>query len=270
MNLFDVVRAECLAPQAAFEDKAEALAGVARLAKQSPALDGVSEAALLEGLKAREALGSTGFGRGVAIPHCRVPGIEHFVVGLLTLRRGLDFDALDGQPVHLMAFIVAPARESDAHIRLLSALSQTLRAEGVVDELLAATTPEALHESFLRHTRDEVPEPETQVRNLMHVFVLDEGLFREILPVFTALSPDSVAVIEGQATGVYLARLPLFAGFWTDTPERFLRIIVGAVSKGLTNETIRRIEAVSGPLHERDDVLVTVQELLYCQGRLST
>ncbi len=268
MNLFDVVRAECMAPRAEFDGKEEALLGVARLAKNSPALAEINEETLLEALKAREALGSTGFGREMAIPHCRVPGVRDFVVGLLTLARAVDFDALDGQPVRLIAFIVAPEGQSEAHIRLLSALSQTLRSEAVLEELLASQTPEALRESFLRHTLDELGETGAEGCNLVHVLVLDDALFREILPVFTAMSPDTVAVVEAQATSAYLSKLPLFAGLWTDVPEQFLRIIVAAVRKGLTNETIRRIESAAGPLHERDDILVTVQELLYCRGRL--
>jgi hypothetical protein len=77
-------------------------------------------------------------------------------------------------------------------------------------------------------------------------------------------------VLNSENTGVYLSRIPLFADVWRDNPERFSRLIVATVNKRITNETIRRIERIAGPLKDRDDLLVIVQDLYFCGGRLGS
>ena len=95
MKLADVLLKECIAVNAQLSDKAEALRQVAGLAKKSSILDNVSEQEILVGLQARESLGSTGVGKGIAIPHCRLKTVKDFVVGIATVPAGIDFDSLD-------------------------------------------------------------------------------------------------------------------------------------------------------------------------------
>ena len=76
-------------------------------------------------------------------------------------------------------------------------------------------------------------------------------------------------MMEGENAGTYLAKMPLFAGFWQDRPRGFCRVIVAVVDKRLTNEMIRRIESVTGSLGKRDDILVTVQDLAFTAGAVS-
>lgn len=268
MNLVDVLRGECIQPNLPAAGKDEALAAIAGLAKKSPILAPVSEEALLEALKTREEMGSTAFGEGVAIPHCRLSGIDDFVVGVATSQEGVPFDAIDGKPVRLFVFIIAPERESNEHIRLLSAISQVLRIPGAMGEIQSATTPEAIQESFLRHTRDEVETKDHAGRNLVHLFVQNEEAFQDLLEIFASMDTCSVMVVEAEQSGTYLAKMPLFAGFWSDAERGFNRIIVAVVDKKLTNDTLRRIEAVVGSLDESREILVTVQEVFYAAGHI--
>ncbi|MBN2311630.1 MAG: PTS sugar transporter subunit IIA [Candidatus Hydrogenedentes bacterium] len=267
MNLLHALRPECIAAGVAAPDKPAALAQAVALAKRSPILDKVSEAEILEGLRQREELGSTGFGRGIAIPHCRLESVSDFVVGVLTVPDGVEFDAADGERVNVVVFIVAPARESKDHIRLLSAISQTLLAPGAIDAMLAARAPEALRESFLRlMPGDADSEDKGRQRSLFHVVVQEEGLFDDALQVFTAAESASVTVLEGRNAGVYLAKIPLFSAFWGDAPHTFCRILLAVVDKELTNETIRRLEGLAPG---RDDaLLITVIDTLYASGGL--
>lgn len=270
MNLFDVVRPECIVARARPADKSAALREVVRAARRSPVLADVPEEDILKGLRDREALGSTGFGKGLAIPHCRLPAVPDFVVGIITVPEGVDFDSMDGHPVTLFVFIVAPERKSDEHIRLLSAISRVLRTAGVIEELLACPTAEAVGDSFLRHAREEAPLREDKGRSLLQVFVQDEEVFREILQTLAEIPTCSMAVVEAQNASTYLAKLPLFAGFWTDTPASFSRIILGVLDRRLVNETVRRVEAIMGSPSGRVGVLITVQELFYSAGALGT
>jgi PTS system nitrogen regulatory IIA component len=106
-------------------DKREVLAAiVARL----PLPDEVDREHLLAVLEAREAMGSTGIGGGIAIPHVRNPILLHIgepLVALFFLRHPVDFDSIDGQPVHAVFLVVSPS--ITAHLRILAELGFALR-----------------------------------------------------------------------------------------------------------------------------------------------
>jgi mannitol/fructose-specific phosphotransferase system IIA component (Ntr-type) len=269
MDLFSVLRHECIAVRSSARDKAGILNEIAQLAADSPLLTSVSRDTILQGIKDREALGSTGFGNGIAIPHCRIPSIDNFVVGLVTAPDGVDFDAMDEMPVRLFVFVVAPASESDLHVRLLSGISQVLSIPGAVEEMVGAETVEGLVESFLRHVKDQVDTSDAMERSMFHVFVQDEQRFKDILQVICGIGATATVVLEVENTSAYLQRLPMFAGFWTDTPKTFSRLIIALVNKDMANETIRRIERVTGDLNKQTGVLLAVQNMFYCAGGLN-
>jgi len=268
MKLVDVLREECIVVGAVLDDKDSAMREIVRSARKSPVLKDVPDHEILDGLKEREAVGSTGFGNGIAIPHCRVTSATDFVVGLITVPAGVEFEALDDRKVNLIVFIVAPERATNEHIRLLSSVSQALLVPGAVDEMLAESTTEAVRESFLRHTRADIDTKDRTTKNLIHMFVQDEDIFRELIQAMTVTESSSIVVIDAENTGVYLAKIPLFAGLWRDKPRTFSRIIVAVVEKTLTNETLRRIESITGDLDERTGVMVTIQETAYTTGSL--
>lgn len=270
MNILDVVRRECVESGRTLADKAAALRDIATLAAGSSVLDGVSVEEIEKGLMDREDVGTTGFGKGIAIPHCRLDSVPEFVVGVVSVPEGVDFDAADGEKVRLLIFIVGPALESSDHIRILSTVSRVLSSGEAVNEMIGAGTGEALYESLVRHLRDEPRATRGEAKSLFQVIVQDEELFREILEVFGATEPRFTAVIEAENAGSYLSKVPLFAGLWGDNPRSFSRIIVSLVRKRMTNELVRRIEAIAGPLGESDRVLVTVQDVFFSAGSLTT
>jgi len=270
MKLLTVLRHECIDAHATPTTKEEALEAVVALARKSPLLEGVDPASILAGLKEREELGSTGFGNGIAIPHCRLEGVEEFVVGLMVVHEGVPFEALDGEPVHVLACIVAPEGGANQHIKLLSAISQALRVPGAIDEIRAQQSNEALLECFLRHTHADLDTTDRTSKHLFHVFVQKEDLFRKLLEELAETELSSVVVVEAENTGAYLSHIPLFAGFWTDDDTGFCRLILAVVEKRLTNETLRRIEGITGDLDFCEGVLVSVQETYYTAGRLGS
>ncbi len=134
MKLMNVLREECVQAGAQCASKDDVLAAIAKLAKQSSILSGLNEADLLTALTDREQLSTTGFGNGIAIPHCRLEDVTEFVVGILSVPNGVDFAAMDNQPVKLFVFIVAPANSSNEHIKILSAISQVLNISASVSD----------------------------------------------------------------------------------------------------------------------------------------
>ena len=93
---------------------------------------------LIAALIRREQQASTGIGKGVAVPHAHEDGIQRQLLAIGISRAGIDFDAPDGQPVHIMALLVTPLKHQKQHMALLAALSQRLQQEEVRQRLLQA------------------------------------------------------------------------------------------------------------------------------------
>jgi len=269
MNLIQVLRKECVQADAGYASQTDVLAAIAKLAKQSPVLANMDESAILKGLTDREELSTTGFGNGIAIPHCRLDGVEDFVAGILAVPGGAEFAAMDDQPVNLFVFIIAPSSSSNVHIKILSAISQVLNVPQHVTEMVAAPTAEVLFENFLRHVRDEADPKQHDNKNLFRVQIQNEDLFHDILKIFAGFNSTSIMVYEAEPASNYIQKMPLFAGFWSDNRADFCKVILATVDKQDTNETIRRIEQHTGSLDDRDDILLTIQELFYCSGGLN-
>lgn len=116
-----------------------------RLADQFAAIYAVDRPLLLSRLKAREELGSTGFGRGVAIPHARLPGLKRPVSAFLRMAAPVDFGAVDGAPVDFVFALVSPEQAGATHLQALAAISRTMRDERMYERLVNAASPEELY-----------------------------------------------------------------------------------------------------------------------------
>ena len=105
-------------------------------------LDEKSEGMLFKMLKRRENLGSTGIGRGIAIPHCRSLVVTKLRVAFGRKREGLDFKAIDDNPVNFFFLIVAPPLEvSNQYLPVLGKIAQSSKEADVPDRLLGITQP---------------------------------------------------------------------------------------------------------------------------------
>ncbi|MBM3105470.1 PTS IIA-like nitrogen regulatory protein PtsN [Pseudomonas sp. P66] len=104
---------------------------------------------VFESLFAREKLGSTGFGNGIAIPHCRLKGCTSPISALIHLDAPIDYDAIDGAPVDLLFVLLVPEAATDAHLELLRQIASMLDRKEVRDRLRAAQSSEALYQVVL-------------------------------------------------------------------------------------------------------------------------
>lgn len=100
---------------------------------------------VFDSLFAREKLGSTGLGQGVAVPHGRIKGMKEAVGAFLRLTSPVPFDAPDGKPVNLVFVLLVPERATDLHLQILSELAQLFSDKNVREQLLVAETAEAAH-----------------------------------------------------------------------------------------------------------------------------
>ncbi len=97
---------------------------------------------ILEALTEREKLGSTGIGQGIAIPHGKCDHVNKVVAALGISKKGIDFDALDGEPVHIFFMLVAPKDSSGMHLKILAKISRLLKDKFFRQALREAKTSE--------------------------------------------------------------------------------------------------------------------------------
>ncbi len=95
----------------------------------------LSQEEIFEQLLERERLGSTGLGHGVALPHARLKGIEQACGVLVRLESGIDYDAIDGQPVDLLFGLLVPHDATQEHLQLLAKLASLFSKESFRDQL---------------------------------------------------------------------------------------------------------------------------------------
>ncbi len=96
-------------------------------------------------LIARERLGSTGLGNGIAIPHGRLKNSKKTTAAFLRLGHGIDYDALDKQPVDLLFALIVPEESVEEHLQLLQTLAKMFSDAGITDKIRQAGTPEEIY-----------------------------------------------------------------------------------------------------------------------------
>ena len=106
----------------------------------------IARSQVFDSLFAREKLGSTGLGRGIAIPHGRVKGLKEALGALVRTKQGIPFDAPDGQAVELIFVLLVPDRATDMHLQLLSELAQMFSDKAFRERMRAAATAEEMHQ----------------------------------------------------------------------------------------------------------------------------
>lgn len=105
------------------------------LAQKAAERTGLSEDEIVNALMAREELGSTGLGNGIAIPHGKLKGLSGVVAVFARLDEPIEFDSVDDQPVDLVMLLLAPVGAGADHLKALSRVARMLRTDAVVDEL---------------------------------------------------------------------------------------------------------------------------------------
>lgn len=106
---------------------------------------GLNRALITDSLFARERLGSTGLGHGVAIPHGRIKGLKQPLAAVFQLASPIGFDAPDEQPVQLMIFLLVPEAATQKHLEILSEIAELLSDGGLREQMKSSLDAAALH-----------------------------------------------------------------------------------------------------------------------------
>ena len=142
-DLLSVERTRCGATATSKKRALELLGELLMQDRDTDAMRGV-----FEGLTLRERLGSTGLGRGVALPHSRSPELDQPRAALLRLAEPIAFDAVDGQPVDLLFALLVPEHSNDEHLRILSRLAEMFRDEALCSRLRGCEGDADLHQAM--------------------------------------------------------------------------------------------------------------------------
>ncbi|MGI9251445.1 MAG: PTS IIA-like nitrogen regulatory protein PtsN [Pseudohongiellaceae bacterium] len=121
--------------------------------KAVPALDADE---VFNALMARERLGSTGLGNGIAIPHCRLKTCSGIVGALITLDEPIDFDAADGKPVDLLFVLIVPGEHADEHVKTLATLAEKFSDFDFCHALRQARNDDELYNMAMAEIKDVI------------------------------------------------------------------------------------------------------------------
>ena len=138
----DLISKDAIVPALKAKDKKQALMQLADVAGK---LTGVAPREIFEKLFQRERLGSTGVGRGIAIPHLRMSGLDEITCVFARLDQPIAFDSMDGEPVDLIFVLLTPEHAGADHLKALARISRLMRDERMHAALNAAPDAEALY-----------------------------------------------------------------------------------------------------------------------------
>ena len=107
---------------------------------------GIGRSLVFDSLFAREKLGSTGLGQGIAIPHGRIKGLKDAIGAFVRMKQPIPFDAPDAQNVSLVFVLLVPDRASDLHLQILSELAQMFSDKALRERFMSAQNAAELHQ----------------------------------------------------------------------------------------------------------------------------
>jgi len=141
LKITELLKKEFIVPRLEAKTKRGVLEELSRKVIESQDLD-LDE--MVGNLLARERLGSTGIGDGVAIPHAKLPGLEKMILSVGRSPAGVPFEAMDGRPVHLFFILFAPENSTSAHLKTLAGISRMLKDSRIRENLIIADSAETI------------------------------------------------------------------------------------------------------------------------------
>ena len=272
MSLIQALNQDTISVNLKVKNRKQLIENISQVACLSPILSEIAPKTLYNSLLEREELASTGLGNGVALPHCRLPGLSTFVIGIVTTQKSIDFDSIDNEKVDIFPFVIGPEETPKEHLKVLSGMARLLRNPDTRTKIRQTETPEQLYSLIKTLLSDYSLAPSQTTTKpgmkMLHVFVRNEELFNDILQVFASDDLTGAMVVEAHESTEYMSSMPVFAGFWNNDLNTFNRIIVAVVKDSLFNQTVRNIEYVCGDLRKQTDVMVTVTDLHHALGSL--
>ena len=141
MKFADFVVREAVIADLKADTKEEVIRTMVKSLLEAGKVAGDEFEGIIKAIMKREELGSTGIGRGVAVPHTKHPSVKKLIGAVAVSREGVDFDSLDGEKVHLFFMLISPPDRPGDHLRALENVSRQLRDDQFCKFLKQAKTP---------------------------------------------------------------------------------------------------------------------------------
>ena len=146
MKISQILKKESIVAELASTTKPGIIKELARAVAPTAGIDAEGIARVL---MERESLGSTGIGGGIAIPHGKLIGVSEIILGFGRSQSGVEYDSLDGRPVHLFFLLLTPENSTGGHLKVLAQISKLLKMEHFKQELRTAETIDDIYEFIL-------------------------------------------------------------------------------------------------------------------------
>ena len=147
MNIEDMLATDAIIPRLDADDKKQALQA---LAAKAEAATGAGAPDIYAALLQRERLSSTSLGRGIAIPHVKLPGVKAITCLFARLDHPIPFESHDGEPVDLLFFLLAPEDAGADHLKALARISRLVRDPATLDGLRSAKDADGLRRVLIK------------------------------------------------------------------------------------------------------------------------
>ena len=144
MRMSDFVVREAIVPNLTATTKEAVIRGMVESLHAAGQFRGADVEDIIRAILKRELLGSTGIGRGVAIPHTKHAGVNRLLGTIAVSHTGVPFESLDGEPVYVFVLLISPQDRPGDHLRALENVSRCLRDDQFVRALRSATSREAI------------------------------------------------------------------------------------------------------------------------------
>lgn len=156
MKLCDFVVQAALIPEMAPGSKESAIRSMVSALRQAGSIEESDEEGIVAAILKREELGSTGIGRGVAVPHTKHPSVDKLIAAIAVSKQGVDFASLDGEPVFVMFLLVSPPDRPGDHLRGLENISRHLRNDKFCKFLRASKSAQEIWELLQEADNNEI------------------------------------------------------------------------------------------------------------------
>ncbi|HTU17244.1 MAG TPA: PTS sugar transporter subunit IIA [Gemmataceae bacterium] len=144
MRMSDFVVRDAVIPELPATNKEGVIRAMVESLRAAGQFRGADLEDIIRAILKREFLGSTGIGRGVAIPHTKHNSVERLIGTVAISNKGIAFDSLDGEPVHVFVLLISPQDRPGDHLRALENVSRSLRDDNFVRALRSSTTREEI------------------------------------------------------------------------------------------------------------------------------
>ena len=152
MKLSEIIEEEDIISDLKASDKKSVLEELAEvISNHEPS---INKKDIVKVLMERERLGTTGIGDGVAIPHGKLNGVRQPLISFGRSKKGMDFDAMDGQPAYLFFLLIAPENSSGIHLEILARIAKILKNSAFRKKLMEADTRKECYQTIIQNDEE--------------------------------------------------------------------------------------------------------------------